>query len=245
MSSNTFPHRYQIHDHTVRWGAITIPDNEELSERKDGEITIPYNFTGCLNLWAVPKCDAYPDGYWPIITTGDYYNTSEPGFECWRRKLLFTIRFSGSDERYVDDDSDNYHNSTAEPSVEFVDPCMTQALDTSQLSIPNTEIAYLDIDEKVSVQGKTAFPAHFHGDIERIENLTLTPTPGIEILNNDIVIADENHSFTASGTKDELNNLFNHLYITATKSGMIEIHYDPEQQEIMNIDAQVTESLGG
>ena len=59
------------------------------------ELTVPAAAKGRLDVYKIPKCDAYPEGYFFKLCTGAYYETVEPGCYSWEQTLLCQIQFNG------------------------------------------------------------------------------------------------------------------------------------------------------
>ena len=58
-------------------------------------IFVPAAAQGRLDVYKVPKCEAYPEGYFYKLCTGSYYETVEPGCYSWEQTLLCQVQFNG------------------------------------------------------------------------------------------------------------------------------------------------------
>ena len=59
------------------------------------DLTVPAVAKGRLDVYKIPRCEAYPDGYFYKLCTGAYYETVEPGCHSWEQTLLCQIQFNG------------------------------------------------------------------------------------------------------------------------------------------------------
>lgn len=57
-------------------------------EREEFHLEIPENTYGTLRVYAIPKCEAYPEGYFIGLSTNNN-NVVEPGCNSWEKTLLF------------------------------------------------------------------------------------------------------------------------------------------------------------
>ena len=59
------------------------------------ELSVPFDLTGRVDIWKVPVCEAYPEGIFVGVTSGQYYEEVRPGCASWEATLLAKVRFSG------------------------------------------------------------------------------------------------------------------------------------------------------
>lgn len=70
----------------LSWSAIPALEREEYS------LELPPGIIGRLEVWKVPICEAYPDGYYESVCTLEYGNTVEPGCLVHERVKLITVK---------------------------------------------------------------------------------------------------------------------------------------------------------
>ena len=132
MSENTL---YKYEPATVKWDAVK---NTKYGDLEALEITMSPTFSGRMDIWSVPKCDAYPEGYFVGLTQGANASVTynEPGCESWKKHLLASVEFMGvSAEVCSDDESHCTNNRRA--GVTYQDP----AIPAVQLIVPErTEV---------------------------------------------------------------------------------------------------------
>lgn len=73
---------------------ITWPANAEL-DITDFELFVPADLAGRVDIWKVPVCTAYPQGYFVAISKDEDSFAVEPGCRDWEKKLLAKISFAG------------------------------------------------------------------------------------------------------------------------------------------------------
>ena len=132
MSENTL---YRYAAATVKWDAVKGTQYGDLDAL---EITMPATFSGRMDIWSVPKCDVYLEGYFVGLTQGANASVTynEPGCESWKKHLLASVEFmSVSAEVCSDDESHGTNNRRA--VVTYQDP----AIPAVQLIVPErTEV---------------------------------------------------------------------------------------------------------
>ena len=132
MSENTL---YKYEPATVKWDAVK---NTKYGDLEALEITMSPTFSGRMDIWSVPKCDAYPEGYFVGLTQGSdaRFTYNEPGCESWKKHLLASVEFMGvSAEVCSDDEAHGTNNRRA--VVTYQDP----AIPAVQLIVPErTEV---------------------------------------------------------------------------------------------------------
>ncbi len=74
---------------------LSWPDSTPLN-RSAYELMIPDDIVGRLDVWKVPKCKAYPDGYFDAISTTKV--VAEPACASWKATRLITISLSPSSD---------------------------------------------------------------------------------------------------------------------------------------------------
>lgn len=95
-------------------------------------IEVPAAAIGRLDVYKVPKCQAYPEGYFYKLCTGAYYETVEPGCYSWEQTLLCQVQFNGVVSR------DGGTTLTAEkPTIVFSHPDII--IDMAKLSVATPE----------------------------------------------------------------------------------------------------------
>ena len=87
----------------LKWPAIASLDREEF------ELSIPYGFHGVVRVYKVPKCEAYPEGYFVSIST-DNYNEVEPGCRDEEKVKLFVGHLSNNDSKTSRDEGTGIGN---------------------------------------------------------------------------------------------------------------------------------------
>lgn len=98
----------------VKWGAIESLGLPEF------EVSIPPALHGRLDVYKVPVCDAYPEGYFVKMCGGTYREFVEPGCAAWEKVLLAQIRFFGIPS---DEESGHSHLNV----VEYLNKVITDA----------------------------------------------------------------------------------------------------------------------
>lgn len=112
-------------DAVVSWPQTVDP---VLGQLQAFELTVPWNLSGRLDIFAVPKCAESPEGYWYALNTGGNYQSAEPGCNAWEKTLLAQIRFFSAPTGQ--DDMDTNQPNT----VEFAHAALR--IDTAKLN-PN------------------------------------------------------------------------------------------------------------
>ena len=132
MSENTL---YKYEPATVKWDAVK---NTKYGDLEALDLTMSPTLSGRMDIWSVPKCDAYPEGYFVGLTQGANASVTynEPGCESWKKHLLASVEFMGvSAEVCSDDESHGTNNRRA--VVTYQDP----AIPAVQLIVPErTEV---------------------------------------------------------------------------------------------------------
>lgn len=116
----------------VKWGKVSQTSFGRPLEAF--ELTIPVTVSGRLDVYSVPKCDAYPEGYFFNLCTGAYYDNVEPGCQAWEKHLLLQLRLVAAP---TTTDAEQTMTTNA---VEYQHPDI--ALDTASLN-PNDYAAYI------------------------------------------------------------------------------------------------------
>ena len=132
MSENTL---YKYEPATVKWDAVK---NTKYGDLEALEITMSPTFSGRMDIWSVPECDACLEGYFVGLTQGANASVTynEPRCESWKKHLLASVEFMGvSAEVCSDDESHGTNNRRA--VVTYQDP----AIPAVQLIVPErTEV---------------------------------------------------------------------------------------------------------
>lgn len=104
----------QFKNAVVQWPAV---NESSLGPLASFRLEVPPQVSGRLDIYLVPKCEAYPEGYWFALNTEGTRNTVvEPGCAAWEKTLLMQIRFSAAPT--VDDD-DMHTGGRMDNVVEF------------------------------------------------------------------------------------------------------------------------------
>lgn len=131
MSENT---KYKYEAATIKWDAVP---NTEYGDLDALEITMPPTFSGRMDIWSVPKCDAYPEGYFVGLTQGENarFTYNEPGCESWKKHLLASIEFMGVPAEICANDEE--HSVSRNAAITYQNP----VLPSIQLIVPErTEV---------------------------------------------------------------------------------------------------------
>lgn len=114
-------------DPVVYW-----PANSSL-ELPEFELDVPVRTTGRIEIYKVPVCDAYPEGYFVALNTNtSWYSNVEPGCAAWEKVLL--ARLLISDPTVEDDEHSGGHGNT----VEYLHPDLTASFDYTRFD-PNSK----------------------------------------------------------------------------------------------------------
>jgi hypothetical protein len=76
----------------IAWPALAGTKYGDLEELN---ISVPATITARIDVWAIPKCEAYPEGYFVSVNTGDWFEAAEPSCESDQKHLLLKARFTG------------------------------------------------------------------------------------------------------------------------------------------------------
>lgn len=88
------------------------------------ELEIPVKTSGRVEIYKVPVCDSYPEGYFVALNTNtSWYANVEPGCASWEKTLL--ARLLISDPTLEDENS----SSTGKNIVEYIHPALEGTLD--------------------------------------------------------------------------------------------------------------------
>lgn len=112
---------YNFPDGKLHWDALTGTKYGDLQELT---IDIPATLSGRLDVWAVPVCDAYPEGYFVTITNGQWYNANEPGCNSWEKHCLCKIKLSGVKSNPGTMDTDTSSGGGRTVAVEYWNPVL-------------------------------------------------------------------------------------------------------------------------
>lgn len=115
-------------DPVIYWPACESIDRDVF------ELVVPHDTTGRVEIWAVPKCEKYPEGYWFALNRDPRPKFHmEPGFCSWTQTRLASIRVFSPDEAFDEDTmlKANY--------VEYLNPELKLELDLKKLN-PNADI---------------------------------------------------------------------------------------------------------
>ena len=123
---------YKYAPATVHWDAIADTPYGSLEELT---IQMPATFTGRMDIWSVPACDAYPEGYFVGLASGPNaaWTAEEPGCEDWKKHKLASIEFNGvSGEIWPDDDGQSSNGNNRSAAVSF----QNTVIPAVQLEVP-------------------------------------------------------------------------------------------------------------
>lgn len=115
-------------DPVIYWPACESIDRDVF------ELVVPHDTTGRVEIWSVPKCEKYPEGYWFALNRDPRPKFHmEPGFCSWTQTRLASIRVFSPDEAFDNDEmlKINY--------VEYLNPKFQLGIDLKKLN-PNTDI---------------------------------------------------------------------------------------------------------
>ena len=103
----------------IKWAANSQLGLDEF------ELAVPAEVVGRVDIWKVPACSAHPQGIFVGCTSGQYWQSVEPGCLDFEKKCLCKVRFNGIPASQED---------MGENVVEYVIPGLE--LDVSELN-PN------------------------------------------------------------------------------------------------------------
>jgi hypothetical protein len=94
------------------------------------EVNVPATITARIDIWAIPKCEAYPEGYFVSVNTGNWYEAAEPSCESDQKHLLLKVKFTGvpaevMTESQIEDTSSS-GDRTRTAVVEYLNPFFAQ-----------------------------------------------------------------------------------------------------------------------
>ena len=99
----------------ISWTAINIPG---VGACPAFALTIPAGSSGRVDIFRVPVCTSYPDGYWyNLDPQGSVRKFVEPGCLCWEKTVLARIRVS--DTTVTEGDG---MEGVQEPVIEYAHP---------------------------------------------------------------------------------------------------------------------------
>lgn len=219
----------------VKWTTVSADEKADYGEVIDGEIEIDATIPGRLDIWAVPKCEACPDGLWVKMFNGEFFEASEPGVEDWNKHLLAKIRFSGHDklcEYGTDPGSGKGVNG-----LEYVDPIFEQHLDAALLNPTDINVISIDDDRRdVKANTYVDLNAVFTGEVVGTWTVNITPNNGTLkgfASDTDFVLA-ASETKTITGTKEEINAELEHVqFHTGDSSGSVDIKWDYDQKVLI------------
>ena len=120
---------YNFPDGKISWPALTGTKYGDLEAL---DINVPATISARVDVWAVPKCEAYPEGYFVSINSGAWYEAQEPGCDSNDKHLLLKVRFTGVPvvtmtesqiEKYSSETSGSRSRSAV---IEYFNPFFTQ-----------------------------------------------------------------------------------------------------------------------
>lgn len=244
--------RFKNIDPVLRWNAVHVFDTErevDLGMRCAGEVTIPREYCGFVDLWAVPKCEAYPEGWWVKLTGPDAYNTCEPGGDQFSQLHVLTLSIHGPAEDFTDiteqdKESGADYRGYAQPMcyVSLCHSCMRDAVDLSATSPKPVEVSFLQAPLFFKLGGgnvATPLPVKFcklDGDDGAIDcKVTTHGNISISDFSDGTILgSDSNHTF--HGTYEELNKILANIKVTgkydesSASTFMAQIDFEFEDQ---------------
>ncbi len=95
-------------------------------ELPEFELDVPVRTTGRIEIYKVPVCDAYPEGYFVALNTNtSWYTNVEPGCAAWEKVLLARLLITDP----VTADEDESHNGNHSNVVEYIHPELAESFD--------------------------------------------------------------------------------------------------------------------
>lgn len=115
-------------DPIVYWPASSTLELEEF------ELEVPYKTTGRIEIYKVPPCEAYPEGYFVALNTNtSWYSSVEPGCAAWEKTLLARLLINDPSKA----DEDEGHSGSRENIVEYLHPELSAGFDYTRFN-PNS-----------------------------------------------------------------------------------------------------------
>ena len=107
-------------DPVVYWPACAALELPEF------ELDVPVRTTGRIEIYKVPVCDAYPEGYFVALNTNtNWYTNVEPGCAAWEKVLLARLLISDP----VAADEDEHSSGGRTNTVEYIHPDLAKSFD--------------------------------------------------------------------------------------------------------------------
>lgn len=60
------------------------------------ELKVPVTLAGRLDVYSIPKCADYPEGYFFTLGNNSYYQSVEPGCLAWEKFLLLSVQLTAA-----------------------------------------------------------------------------------------------------------------------------------------------------
>lgn len=231
----------------LKWSAITSVDNAPYGEITDGSIEVDSTTSGRLDIWAVPKCEAYPEGLWVQMFNGEFFEASEPGVEDWNKHLLCKIRFNGFDSTVTyDGDESDRNKSGGDAGIEFADPIFYNHIDMVALqpkginiiSVDSSTVdgaadTYMDLDTVFTGEVSGTWTVNVHPYNCTLKGFASDPN----------FVLSSGETKPISGTKEEINAELEHVQIhTGDSNCSVAFNWDYEQNATILVKIPVADS---